>query len=31
MEIREANSFDKISVLKFCKDTFSWGEFGLLG
>ena len=27
MEIREANSFDKISVLKFCKDTFSWGDY----
>ena len=27
MEIRKANSFDKISVLKFCKDTFSWGDY----
>ena len=27
MEIREANSFDKIPVLKFCKDTFSWGDY----
>ena len=25
--IREANSSDKISVLKFCKDTFSWGDY----
>jgi len=27
MKIREANSFDKIPVLKFCKDTFSWGDY----
>jgi len=27
MMIREANSSDKISVLKFCKDTFSWGDY----
>ncbi|MCH7965978.1 MAG: GNAT family N-acetyltransferase [Nitrosopumilus sp.] len=25
--IREANSSDKIPVLKFCKDTFSWGDY----
>ena len=25
--IREANSLDKISILKFCKDTFSWGDY----
>jgi len=27
MKIRDATSFDKISVLKFCKDTFSWGDY----
>ena len=27
MMIREANSSDKIPVLKFCKDTFSWGDY----
>ena len=27
MKIREANSFDKIPVLRFCKDTFSWGDY----
>ncbi len=25
--IREANSLDKIPILKFCKDTFSWGDY----
>jgi len=25
--IREANIGDKIHVLKFCKDTFSWGDY----
>lgn len=25
--IREADSFDKTSILKFCKDTFSWGDY----
>ncbi len=25
--IREANSSDKIPILKFCKDTFSWGDY----
>ena len=27
MRIREANVSDKISVLKFCKNTFSWGDY----
>ena len=27
MKIREATSFDKDSVLKFCKNTFSWGDY----
>jgi len=27
MMIREANSLDKIPILKFCKDTFSWGDY----
>jgi GNAT superfamily N-acetyltransferase len=27
MVIREANNLDKISILKFCKDTFSWGDY----
>jgi GNAT superfamily N-acetyltransferase len=27
MMIREANSLDKIPVLKFCKNTFSWGDY----
>ena len=27
MEIREATSFDKDLVLKFCKNTFSWGDY----
>ena len=25
--IKEANSLDKIPILKFCKDTFSWGDY----
>ena len=25
--IREANASDKIPILKFCKDTFSWGDY----
>ncbi|HJJ22836.1 MAG TPA: GNAT family N-acetyltransferase [Nitrosopumilus sp.] len=25
--IREANALDKIPILKFCKDTFSWGDY----
>ena len=25
--IREANALDKTSILKFCKDTFSWGDY----
>ena len=25
--IREANDLDKIPVLKFCKNTFSWGDY----
>ena len=25
--IREANDTDKTTVLKFCKDTFSWGDY----
>ena len=25
--IRNANPLDKIPVLKFCKDTFSWGDY----
>ena len=25
--IREATNSDKTSVLKFCKDTFSWGDY----
>ena len=25
--IREANSLDKIQILKFCIDTFSWGDY----
>jgi len=25
--IREAKSEDKISILKFCKNTFSWGDY----
>ena len=25
--IREANALDKISILKFCKNTFSWGDY----
>lgn len=25
--IREANALDKKSVLKFCQDTFSWGDY----
>tara|TARA_B100000809_G_scaffold214997_1_gene220046 strand:+ start:387 stop:1163 length:777 start_codon:yes stop_codon:yes gene_type:complete len=25
--IREANSLDKIQILKFCTDTFSWGDY----
>lgn len=25
--IREANIEDKVHVLKFCKDTFSWGDY----
>ncbi len=27
MEIRGATSFDKNLVLKFCKNTFSWGDY----
>ena len=27
LKIREANNLDKISVLKFCKNTFSWGDY----
>ena len=27
MKIREATSFDKSLVLKFCKNTFSWGDY----
>tara|TARA_B110000014_G_scaffold236723_1_gene202174 strand:- start:153 stop:932 length:780 start_codon:yes stop_codon:yes gene_type:complete len=27
MEIREATSFDKNLVMKFCKNTFSWGDY----
>ena len=27
LRIREANDLDKISVLKFCKNTFSWGDY----
>ena len=25
--IRKANSLDKIQILKFCTDTFSWGDY----
>ena len=27
LKIREANDSDKIPVLKFCKNTFSWGDY----
>jgi hypothetical protein len=27
MEIRKANSSDKLHILKFCKNTFSWGDY----
>jgi N-acetylglutamate synthase-like GNAT family acetyltransferase len=27
LKIRNANNFDKISVLEFCKNTFSWGDY----
>ncbi len=27
LEIREANDADKFRVLKFCKNTFSWGDY----
>ncbi len=27
MMIREATTLDKNSILKFCKDTFSWGDY----
>ena len=27
MEIRKATSFDKNLVIKFCKNTFSWGDY----
>jgi len=27
MTIREANALDKIPILKFCKNTFSWGDY----
>ena len=27
MEIREAKISDKNSILKFCKNTFSWGDY----
>ena len=25
--IRDVNALDKVQVLKFCKDTFSWGDY----
>ena len=27
MVIREATSSDKLDILKFCTDTFSWGDY----
>jgi hypothetical protein len=27
LRIREANDLDKIPILKFCKNTFSWGDY----
>ena len=27
MDIREAKSSDKLHILKFCKNTFSWGDY----
>ena len=27
MMIRDAHNLDRISVLKFCKDTFTWGDY----
>lgn len=27
LKIREANDSDKIPILKFCKNTFSWGDY----
>ena len=27
LKIRNANDSDKIEILKFCKDTFSWGDY----
>ena len=27
MMIRKANALDKFPILKFCKDTFSWGDY----
>ena len=27
MTIREANTLDKIPILKFCQNTFSWGDY----
>ena len=27
LKIREANNSDKNSILKFCKNTFSWGDY----
>ena len=27
LKIREANNLDKIPVLKFCRNTFSWGDY----
>ncbi len=27
IKIRGANNLDKISILKFCKNTFSWGDY----
>ena len=27
LRIREANDSDKIPILKFCKNTFSWGDY----
>ena len=27
LKIRNANNSDKIPILKFCKNTFSWGDY----
>ncbi|MFB5621239.1 MAG: GNAT family N-acetyltransferase [Nitrosopumilus sp.] len=27
IKIRDANNLDKIPILKFCKNTFSWGDY----